>query len=147
MSPSILYVGFIFLAHALKLLCTARPILTFGQFTKAFAHVNGITGETAGLAVDVQNYLSLSGSAAQRFSPVKTDATGSTLWQGLQGQDYDYRDRTGGNENVTGFGTWSNLDATLKLFVKDTLFDNTRHEFSFTVVNPAETQEAVAVSV
>lgn len=57
MSPSILYVGFIFLAHALKLLCTARPILTFGQFTKAFAHVNGITGETAGLAVDVQNYL------------------------------------------------------------------------------------------
>ena len=147
MSPSILYVGFIFLAHALKLLYTPRPILTFGEFTKAFAHVNGITGETAGLAVDVQNYLSLSGSAAQRFSPVKTDATGSTLWQGLQGQDYDYRDRTGGNENVTGFGTWSNSDATLKLFVKETLFDNTRHEFSFTVVNPAETQEAVAVSV
>ena len=135
------------MAHALKLLYTPRPILTFGEFTKAFAHVNGITGETAGLAVDVQNYLSLSGSAAQRFSPVKTDATGSTLWQGLQGQDYDYRDRTGGNENVTGFGTWSNSDATLKLFVKETLFDNTRHEFSFTVVNPAETQEAVAVSV
>ena len=92
------------------------------------------------------------GTSAHHFLPVKQDETQFDF----SGNDFDYRGRQGGNDNVASSGTWTNAVSnlapsdsprTLRLFVNLTLPANTQHSFSFTVVNPAQGQAASDVSV